>query len=301
MPELPEVEMVRRGLDAHILDRTIEQVRIFDERALKRHPYGPRDLEARLQGLKVVAVDRRGKFLWISAGSPSSGESVVEEQLMVHLGMSGQMLIAADGRDDRSQQQPGAALHRHTRISAYLDDGLRLDFVDQRLFGGWSLSEGEVEAHGRRVPREMAHIAADPFEAVFDAGAVARRMKRSRAAVKSLLLQQGLVSGIGNIYADEALWRMKINGAREGASVPVTKLTGLLNASREVMTDALAEGGTSFDSLYRHVNGESGYFARSLQAYGRTGEPCSRCGTLLVKEQFMNRSSHFCPRCQRRR
>jgi formamidopyrimidine-DNA glycosylase len=178
-------------------------------------------------------------------------------------------------------------------VRLVLDDGLELRFADQRMFGGLSLSAG-----GAELPAEIAHIARDALDPQFDEDAFVRRVRRRTAGVKRLLLDQTLVSGVGNIYADEALWRARIHGDRPGDRLTGPQVRTLLGHARDVMTDALGEGGTSFDSLYVNVNGESGYFDRSLDAYGREGEPCARCGTPIRRVAFMNRSSYFCPRCQ---
>ena len=207
--------------------------------------------------------------------------------LVVHLGMSGQMLLGTVPRAD------------HVRISALLDDGTVLSFADQRTFGGWLLAD-LVTVDGSVVPEPVAHLARDPLDPRFDADAVVKVLRRKHSEIKRQLLDQTVVSGIGNIYADEALWRAKVNGARIAATLTRKQLTAVLDAAADVMREALAKGGTSFDSLYVNVNGESGYFDRSLDAYGREGEPCRRCGAVMRREKFMNRSSFYCPRCQPR-
>jgi formamidopyrimidine-DNA glycosylase len=272
MPELPEVEVVRRGLEAHVLGKTITAVRVHHPRAVRRHEAGPADLTARLLGARVTGTDRRGKYLWL---------------LVVHLGMSGQMLLGAVPRAD------------HVRIAALLDDGTVLSFADQRTFGGWMLAD-LVTVDGSVVPVPVAHLARDPLDPRFDADAVVKVLRGKHSEIKRQLLDQTVVSGIGNIYADEALWRAKVNGARIAAALTRKQLAAVLQAAAEVMRDALAQGGTSFDSLYVNVNGESGYFDRSLDAYGREGKSCRRCGAVMRRERFMNRSSFYCPRCQPR-
>ncbi|MGV0851102.1 bifunctional DNA-formamidopyrimidine glycosylase/DNA-(apurinic or apyrimidinic site) lyase [Mycolicibacterium phlei] len=279
MPELPEVEVVRRGLAAHVVDKTITAVRVHHPRAVRRHEAGPADLTARLLGARIVGTGRRGKYLWLTLGDGSA--------LVVHLGMSGQMLIG---------EVPNV---NHLRIATLLDDGTALSFVDQRTFGGWMLTE-MVTVDGSEVPLPVAHLARDPLDPRFDRDAVVKVLRGKHSEIKRQLLDQTVVSGIGNIYADEALWRAKINGARLASSLSRPKLAALLDHAADVMRDALAQGGTSFDSLYVNVNGESGYFDRSLDAYGREGEPCRRCGAVMRREKFMNRSSFYCPRCQPR-
>ena len=284
MPELPEVEVVRRGLQAHVAGRTISAVRVHHLRAVRRHEAGPADLAARLLDAKITGTDRRGKYLWLLLDH-GSGEA--DEALVVHLGMSGQMLLGPVPRDD------------HVRIAALLDDGTTLSFVDQRTFGGWMLAD-MVTVDGSAVPVPVAHVARDPLDPRFDRDAVVTVLRRKHSEIKRQLLDQTVVSGIGNIYADEALWRAKVNGARLASGLSKAKLALVLDKAAEVMREALTHGGTSFDSLYVNVNGESGYFDRSLDAYGREGEPCGRCGAVMIREKFMNRSSTYCPRCQPR-
>lgn len=280
MPELPEVETVRRGLAAHVAGRTITAVRVHHPRAVRRHEEGAADLTARLLGQRIVDTGRRGKYLWLNMSDGTA--------LVVHLGMSGQMLLGPVPKTD------------HVRIAALLDDGTTLSFVDQRTFGGWMLAE-LVEVDSSVVPVPVAHLARDPLDPDFDADAVVTVLRRKHSEIKRQLLNQTVVSGIGNIYADEALWRAKVNGARIASSLTRRQLREVLDCAAEVMRDALGQGGTSFDSLYVNVNGESGYFDRSLDAYGREGLPCRRCGSVIRREKFMNRSSFYCPRCQPRR
>jgi formamidopyrimidine-DNA glycosylase len=280
MPELPEVEVVRRGLQAQVVGRTIAAVRVHHPRAVRRHEAGPADLTARLLGARITDSGRRGKYLWLTL---DGGDCA----LVVHLGMSGQMLLGA---------VPNTG---HLRVAAVFDDGTTLSFVDQRTFGGWLLAE-LVVVDGSTVPVPVAHLARDPLDPAFDVEAVVNVLRRRHSEIKRQLLDQTVVSGIGNIYADEALWRAKVNGARRADALTRRQATAVLDAAAEVMRDALAQGGTSFDSLYVNVNGQSGYFDRSLDAYGRDGKPCRRCGAVIRREKFMNRSSFYCPRCQPR-
>jgi formamidopyrimidine-DNA glycosylase len=279
MPELPEVEVVRRGLAAQVTGRTITAVRVHHPRAVRRHEAGPADLTARLLDTRVTGTGRRGKYLWLTLDDGSA--------LVVHLGMSGQMLLG------------DVANENHLRIAALFDDGTALSFVDQRTFGGWMLAD-LVTVDGTDVPIPVAHLARDPLDPRFNRDGVVTVLRGKHSEIKRQLLDQTVVSGIGNIYADEALWRAKINGARLASSLTRAKLAELLDAADDVMSDALGQGGTSFDSLYVNVNGESGYFDRSLDAYGREGEPCRRCGAVMRREKFMNRSSFYCPKCQPR-
>ena len=284
MPELPEVEVVRRGLQAHVVDKTITAVRVHHPRAVRRHEAGPADLTARLLGARINGTDRRGKYLWLLRWTEDQD---VDAALVVHLGMSGQMLLGTVPRSD------------HVRISALLDDGTVLSFADQRTFGGWLLAD-LVTVDGSVVPEPVAHLARDPLDPRFDLDAVVKVLRGKHSEIKRQLLDQTVVSGIGNIYADEALWRAKVNGARIAATLTRRQLTAVLDAAAAVMREALDKGGTSFDSLYVNVNGESGYFDRSLDAYGREGESCRRCGAVMRREKFMNRSSFYCPKCQPR-
>ena len=281
MPELPEVEVVRRGLADHVVGRRFDRVQVTGARVARRHLPGPLDLADRLTGRTVAAAERRGKYLWLLLDD--------EQALIAHLGMSGQLLV----------EDADAPLEKHAHAVLDLDDGRQLRFVDQRTFGGLQLDE-LAQVGSRAVPATIAHIAPDPLEAAYEPAAVVRRMKGKHTEVKRALLDQSLVSGIGNIYADEALWRAQVHGARRTDLLTKPALARVLGHAREVMEAALAQGGTSFDALYVNVNGASGYFERSLNAYGRVGEPCRRCGTLMRREVFMNRSSFFCPRCQPR-
>ncbi|WP_063019765.1 bifunctional DNA-formamidopyrimidine glycosylase/DNA-(apurinic or apyrimidinic site) lyase [Nocardia niwae] len=280
MPELPEVEVVRRGLAEHVVGRVVESVAITHPRSVRRHLEGAADLAARLTGLKVESAERRGKFLWLTFDDP-------EAALVVHLGMSGQMLV----------QPADAPLEKHAHIRATFGDGTQLRFVDQRTFGGWALAP-LVEVDGTLVPQPVAHIARDPLDPRFDVESVVAVIRRKQTEIKRVLLDQGVVSGIGNIYADEALWRAKIHGGRLASGLSRPAVRGLLAEVGMVMGEALAAGGTSFDALYVNVNGQSGYFERSLAVYGREHEPCRRCGAPIIRERFMNRSSYSCPRCQ---
>jgi formamidopyrimidine-DNA glycosylase len=309
VPELPEVEVVRRGLQEHVLGRTVERAVLTGARVARRHAPGPADLAARVAGTRVLAADRRGKYLWLVLDPPHDDPHA----LVVHLGMSGQLLVqAADAPREK---------HLHATFD-FADDGPQLRFVDQRTFGGLALTPlapdryavparpgaggtsgpgpatGPAHEHG--IPEPVLHIAPDPLEPAFDRAAAVRRIKTRESEIKRVLLDQTVVSGVGNIYADEALWRAGVHGRRSAAALTRPVIGRLLDHAADVMREALAQGGTSFDELYVNVNGASGYFDRSLAAYGQTGRPCPRCGTPIVREEFMNRSSHFCPRCQSR-
>ncbi|OLR91568.1 bifunctional DNA-formamidopyrimidine glycosylase/DNA-(apurinic or apyrimidinic site) lyase [Actinokineospora bangkokensis] len=280
MPELPEVEVVRRGLAEHAAGRAVTAVDVFHDRAVRRHVPGAVDFAGRIVGTTLTAARRRGKYLWLDL---SSGEAV-----LAHLGMSGQLLV----------QPPGTPDEKHLRVRfTFADGGPELRFVDQRTFGGLSVEE-TTEVDGATLPLPVAHIARDPMDPRFDPDAAVAALRRKRTEVKRALLDQTLVSGIGNIYADEALWRAKLHWARPTDKLSRAKAAELLGAATDVMDAALRVGGTSFDALYVNVNGQSGYFDRSLNAYGQEGEPCPRCGRPIRREPFMNRSSFSCPRCQ---
>ena len=277
MPELPEVETVRRGLERHVVGRTIATVRVLHPRAVRRQLAGPDEFCSALEGHEPDAARRRGKYLWMSVG---------EDALLAHLGMSGQLLVG----------EPERPLSPHVRIwFTFKDGGPDLRFTDQRTFGYMC-----VVRDGAELPAPIAHIAPDPFEPAFDPEALARRLRGRRTGIKRALLDQSMISGIGNNYADEALWRTGLHWARPTETLNGPEVSRLLAAVRQVLGEALEAGGTTFDSLYVDVNGESGYFERSLAVYGREGLPCRRCGTPIRRDPFMNRSAYSCPRCQPR-
>jgi len=293
VPELPEVEVVRRGLADHVAGRTIARVEVAHPRAVRRHLEGGGDFAARLQGRTITAARRRGKYLWLELDGGEPGSDAV----LAHLGMSGQMLVATPDRPDE----------KHLRIRiAFSDDGVHspsgteLRFVDQRTFGGLSVHPLVPAVGGGLLPAPVAHIARDPMDPAFSLDDAVAAIRRRRTELKRALLDQTAVSGIGNIYADEALWRVRLHGARPTEKLTRAQGRTVLTAAAEVMDEALAQGGTSFDALYVNVNGASGYFDRSLAAYGQADRPCPRCGTPIRRESFMNRSSFSCPRCQPR-
>jgi formamidopyrimidine-DNA glycosylase len=278
VPELPEVETVRQGLAKWVAGRTIRAVEVHHPRAIRRHLTGDAHFIALLQGRTILDVSRRGKYLWLAL---DSGDAIIG-----HLGMSGQLLMRPATAEDE----------KHLRVRfTFTDGGPELRFVDQRTFGGLSVSEG-----GAELPAEIAHIARDPMDPLFDDEAFVARLRGKHTEVKRALLDQTLISGVGNIYADEALWRAQLHGSRATDQLTRPAARRLLAHVRDVLGEAIVAGGTSFDELYVNVNGESGYFDRSLDAYGREGRPCHRCGTPIRREQFMNRSSFSCPRCQPR-
>ncbi|MEG9248574.1 bifunctional DNA-formamidopyrimidine glycosylase/DNA-(apurinic or apyrimidinic site) lyase [Arthrobacter sp. Soc17.1.1.1] len=314
MPELPEVEVVRRGLARWVTGRTIEDVEVVDPRSLRRHVDGVEDFVGNVTGARVTDVVRRGKFLWLVLADPAGADAPPHVALMAHLGMSGQLLI----------EEPAAPREKHLKVrltlSAALDEEgvplpAELRFVDQRIFGGMFVADLQPTGDGHPgglgegglplVPHQAAHIARDLLDPAFDPEAFHRRLRTRRTGLKRALLDQGLVSGIGNIYADEALWAARFHYARPTDTLRRPDTQRIVEAATDVMTRALAAGGTSFDALYVNVNGASGYFARDLEAYGRAGQPCRRCAaegrhTLIRRESFMNRSSYLCPHCQPR-
>ncbi|WP_462417834.1 bifunctional DNA-formamidopyrimidine glycosylase/DNA-(apurinic or apyrimidinic site) lyase [Kytococcus sp. Marseille-QA3725] len=287
MPELPEVEVVRAGLAEHVVGRRIAVADVRGERVARRHAGGAQALAARLAGRTPTSAQRRGKFLWLTLDDGAA--------LVTHLGMSGQMLVLPP--------TDPPVRHEHARLD-FTDEGPTLRFADQRTFGGWVVEPLVEDPHGGDhpggVPATMPHIAPDAFESAFDPEWVAGRLRARRGPVKRAVLDQGVVSGVGNIYADEALWRTGVHGERSGTELTGPRARRLLENLQDVMAEALEQGGTSFDALYVNVNGASGYFSRRLAVYGQQGHPCPRCGTTVVRSPFDNRSSHWCPTCQTR-
>jgi len=277
VPELPEVETVRRGLAEHVAGRAVDEVEVLHPRAVRRHAAGAADFAAALRGRVLNAPLRRGKYLWLPVG---------DDALLAHLGMSGQLLVGESGRP----------LSPHVRVRfTFRDGGPDLRFTDQRTFGHLLFSPG-----GARLPAVIAHIAPDPLEPAFNQAAFAARLRSRRTGIKRALLDQSLISGVGNIYADEALWRARLHWARAADRLRGPDVSRLVDAVQEVFADALNVGGTSFDRLYVNVSGQSGYFEGSLAVYGRAGQPCPRCGAPVRRDAFMNRSSFSCPACQPR-
>jgi formamidopyrimidine-DNA glycosylase len=288
VPELPEVEVVRSGLEPAVTGATVTRVEVLDERSLRRHDGPAEDFIQRLTGGTLSVPERRGKFLWI----PIEGS---DDALTIHLGMSGQVLLR-DRAADRDRLTRVVLEVRHPERGE-----LRVDFVDQRIFGSMALDHlvPAADHPEELVPSQVAHIARDPMDPRFDDRAFLTTLARKQTTIKRALLDQTLISGVGNIYADEALWAARVHYDQPTATLSGARATTLLAEVRRVLGRALAEGGTSFDSQYKNVNGASGYFSHSLNAYGRQGEPCPRCGRPIVRESFMNRGSHFCAFCQR--
>ena len=290
MPELPEVETVRAGLAEFIAGATIDAVEVFDSRSLKRHQPGPVDFVKTLTGSKVISVVRRGKFLWM----PLDTEPLA---LVGHLGMSGQMLV----------RTPNFEPDKLTRVvlhfTAKTGKKYEMRFVDQRIFGSLAIDEmvSTLDETGESIPKTAAHIARDPLDPHFDEKSVIEKLRKRSAGIKKILLDQQLMSGVGNIYADEALWRARLHYDQPANSLSVSKTKELIAHVTEILAAAVKVGGTSFDEQYKNVNGESGYFEISLNAYGMTGRPCNRCGKPIKRDSWMNRGSHFCPACQKLR
>jgi len=314
VPELPEVETVRAGLAPALTNAVVTDIDVLDARSFKRHIGGVEDFKATMIGSKILAVVRRGKFLWMPLELPSARGGDYKLAMVGHLGMSGQMLL----------RTPGFTEDKLTRvvIHARAEDGqmVEMRFVDQRLFGSLAIDElvatkdglpggfsnglgtdssGQQTWWRDLIPASAAHITRDPLDVDFDERAVLEKFKKKNSGIKRVLLDQQTLSGIGNIYADESLWRSKLHYDQPAASLSAAKAKELLEHVREILAKAVAEGGTSFDEQYKNVNGESGYFAVSLNAYGMTGLPCKRCGTQIKRDNWMNRGSHFCPRCQK--
>ncbi|HEV7948147.1 MAG TPA: bifunctional DNA-formamidopyrimidine glycosylase/DNA-(apurinic or apyrimidinic site) lyase [Glaciihabitans sp.] len=301
MPELPEVEVVRAGLAPAVTGSQVTSVTVFDERSLRRHPGPAEDFIDRLTGATLVGASRRGKFLWLPItvdvlAGPEASAVRSSDALVVHLGMSGQVLLRDRETNDRL-----------TRIRLDIEHPehgpLRLNFVDQRIFGSMALDtlRSTADATAERVPSQVAHIARDPLDPLFDDAAFLARLRRRNTGIKRAMLDQTLISGIGNIYADESLWAARIHYDQPAATLSRPRAKLLLAEVRLVLAKALGEGGTSFDAQYVNVNGASGYFSHSLNVYGQQGKNCPRCSRIIVRESFMNRGSHLCPFCQRLR
>jgi len=278
MPELPEVETVRRGLAPWIVGRKIKKIELVHKGGNRSSTYAPL---SSVEGARVKNIVRRGKFLWFELNRDLA--------LVAHLGMSGQFIIQKRNSDDE----------KHLRVRIDFGDRKReIRFIDQRTFG-WVAIDQLVHEDDELIPQSFARIAPDVFDKKFDRTAVISKIQKKNSAIKRVLLDQSVMSGVGNIYADEALWRAKIHPERMANSLKADEVNELLRSVKSVMSRALKQGGTSFDDLYINVNGESGYFAVQLEAYGQEDEPCSRCGTQIKRIAFGNRSSHFCPKCQK--
>ena len=278
MPELPEVETVRSGLSQLVVGYRINEVQELHPRVRKSSSLSP---ISSIAGARITGVNRRGKYLWFELDRP--------QVLAAHLGMSGQFLF----------QQRDRPTAKHVRAVFKISKGSRkkeLVFNDQRTFG-WLSVEELVDG----APTSVAHIGLDPFDLRFDKPMTVQNYARRHVKIKTALLSQVIMSGVGNIYADEALWRAKVHPELLTSDMPDKKIELVIDSAIQVMSEAIAQGGTSFDDLYINVNGESGFFEQSLTAYGQTDKPCPRCGTPIKRIIVGQRSSHFCPRCQRNR
>ena len=298
MPELPEVETVRAGLASHVIGALVNEIEVHDSRSLKRNFSGLDGFVNELIGERLQGVIRRGKFLWLPVTATRA--------VVCHLGMSGQVLV-------RSKEFGEDKLTRITlRLEKPTGEEIEMRFVDQRLFGGMQIDdlletgEGVPAGHfpegeaSSMIPVSVSHIARDPLDPNFDAGLVVSKMRKRSSGIKRVLLDQNLMSGIGNIYADETLWRTRLHYDRPASIISAKKLNDVIEVAKDVLGEAVERGGTSFDEQYKNVNGESGYFSQDLNAYSRAGLPCQRCGSVIKREAWANRSSYFCPKCQRR-
>lgn len=275
MPELPEVETVRTHLEPHLVGRAFERVEIFDPLLVR--PREPRDVEAELEGERTFAVERRGKYLIVRF---ESGRA-----LLIHLRMTGSLLHVANGPlpDDP-----------YRRAVVRLDDGSDVAYRDVRRFGTWLvLGPGELGPYlGERLGEE-------PLGALFTVAVLARRLAGRRAPVKASILDQRTVAGLGNIYADEALWRARVHPLRPAGALGAEELRGLHREIRRALRLGVARQGATLRD-YRTPDGASGAMQHEFKVYGREGEPCDRCGTPIEKTRAGGRGAWYCPVCQRR-
>jgi formamidopyrimidine-DNA glycosylase len=312
VPELPEVETVRAGLAPALTNSSVLQIEILDERSLKRHLAGPTDFVSTLNGAKILDVVRRGKFLWMPIELAEKSSATSKRLALVgHLGMSGQMLL----------RKPSDPADKLTRVVITIETArgkvVEFRFIDQRIFGSLAIdelvetSDGKPGGYSKNsakgtwwqnlIPASAAHIARDPLDDSFDLDAVRAKFAKKHSGIKRVLLDQQVLSGVGNIYADEALWASKLHYDQPADSISRATFELLMTEVGRILSAAVAEGGTSFDEQYKNVNGESGYFEVSLNAYGMTDRPCNRCGRPIKRDSWMNRGSHFCPGCQKLR
>jgi len=273
MPELPEVESVRRQLEPTLVGRRFERVSIDDPRLVR--PYEPAEVAAELEGEHVAAVERRGKYLVVRFESG--------RVLLIHLRMTGSLLSAASGSlpDDP-----------HRRAVVHLDDGSDVAYRDVRRFGTWLLLEsGEAE------PYLAARVGDEPLDALFTAARLGERLARRRTSLKAALLDQRTLAGMGNIYVDEALWRARLNPLRPASGLDRSELRRLHRGIRAALEHGLARQGSSLRD-YRLPDGSGGSMQNEFRVYGRRDEPCDRCGTLIARTQVAGRTTWFCPTCQ---
>jgi formamidopyrimidine-DNA glycosylase len=273
MPELPEVETIRLALEPHVVGRTFERVEINDPRLVR--PFEPLAVAAELEGERVAALDRRGKYLIVRFESG--------RVLLIHLRMTGSLRHAVAGKlgDDP-----------HRRAVVNLDDGSDVAYRDVRRFGTWHLLEPD-EVDGYLDSR----LGGEPLERAFTARRLAERLEGRRAPLKAALLDQRTVAGLGNIYVDEALWRAQLHPLREAGTLDADELSRLTRAIREALRAGIRRQGASLRD-YAQPDGRRGRAQERFRVYGREGEPCSRCGTPIDKIRSAGRGTWYCPNCQ---
>jgi formamidopyrimidine-DNA glycosylase len=276
VPELPEVETVRARIAPVLAGRLLERVEILDPRLVR--PYEPAEVAAELEGERVAAVDRRGKYLIVRFDSGRS--------LLVHLRMTGSLR--------HLPERDGEGADPHRRAVVRLDDGSAVAYRDVRRFGTWLLLEpGELE------PYLAARVGEEPLDVLFTAARLGARLARRRAPVKAALLDQRTLAGLGNIYVDEALWRARIHPLRPAESLDRNELRRLHRGIRAALEAGIARQGSTLRD-YRLPDGGEGAMQDDFRVYGRGGEPCRRCGTPIAKSRVGGRGTWFCPVCQRR-
>ena len=274
MPELPEVETIRRRLEPALVGRRFEHVEILDGRLTR--PLDPEQVTAELQGERVAAVDRRGKYLIVGF---ESGRA-----LLIHLRMTGTVLHGVD---------PVEGAGPHMRAVVRLDDGSDVIYRDVRRFGTWLLAEpGELHDYlAVRLGRE-------PLSAAFTSKRLAEELRGRKAPVKATILDQRRLAGVGNIYADEALWRARVDPRRPAGELEEAELRALHRGIRASLNAGLARQGATLRD-YRTPDGDSGAMQHEFRVYGREGEPCDRCGAPIEKIRVAGRGTWYCPGCQR--
>jgi len=273
VPELPEVETIRQTLAPHLLGRHVTGLEVFQAKFLRNAT--PAEFAQAVIGQEICALQRRGKYLLLEL---ASGDAVV-----VHLRMTGRLLLCHSNQERE----------RHTHVVLILDDGRELRYADQRTFGGFFL----VRAAGTGTPRGLATLGPEPLGPAFSQRYLSALAAKRRLPIKGLLLNQELIAGIGNIYADESLFRAGIDPRRPANSLSQTEVRRLHRAIRQVLQDGISKHGTTF-SDYVDGEGRPGDFVNYLNVYQRAGEPCRRCGTPIQKVRCAARGTHFCPQCQ---
>jgi formamidopyrimidine-DNA glycosylase len=273
VPELPEVETIRAGLEPHLVGRTFERVEIADPRLTR--PHDPREVAAELAGETVKALERRGKYLIVRF---ETGRA-----LLIHLRMTGSLLLVRDG---------SVAEDPYRRAVVNLDNGSDVAYRDVRRFDTWLLLEpGELE------PYLASRVGVEPLSRSLTAKSLAERIARRRAPVKALLLDQRLFAGVGNIYADEALWWARIHPLRPGHDLTAEELSVIVRNIRRALRLGIARQGATLRD-YRGADGAQGSMQTEFRVYGREGEPCPRCGTPIEKTRAGGRGTWYCPNCQ---